>query len=315
MANKRALGKKEDNDLNLHKKLSSMMTKERYCELLPDDCWWFSQGHELTLHTQLSEIGNSLYSLRVMQYDIEDKAANGTLDEQNAFHEHFFDTGPLSELGIFYEHRPTSCVKAIDLSEEVWKKMDAEWPEIVHRTITILLSKQDNKHISEDALLESLAHLIQEYIYDIFLPRVLLQYLECLIEDDEGWILQPKKMVFDVSKDSFELLLQGTPITVDEDTTPQRVSYGGIVTLEALSKAPLESMHESILAIIPRFDRHQVCITYKDGSVAIDLFEMVDGKNKRVGTASIPIEHGAIPFTLECIIKRKKQEYPLLIRF
>ena len=60
MANKRALGKKEDNDLNLHKKLSSMMTKERYCELLPDDCWWFSQGHELTLHTQLSEIGNSL---------------------------------------------------------------------------------------------------------------------------------------------------------------------------------------------------------------------------------------------------------------
>jgi hypothetical protein len=165
-------------------------------------------------------------------------------------------------------------------------------------------------------MLESLAHLIREYLYDVFLPRVLLQYLACLIEDDEGWILQSKKMIFDVPKDSFdELLHQRMPVTVDEDSTLQRVSHEGIVTLEALSKAPIESMRDSILAIIPMFDRHQVRITYKDDLIAIELFELVDGKNKRVGTASSHIKHRVIPFTVECTIRKKKKEYPLLIRF
>jgi hypothetical protein len=118
MTDKRTSERQTDDDSDLRKKLSSMMTRERYCEDFPDDCWWFSKGHELTLHTRLSEIGNNLYSLRVMQYDIQDKAAEGTLDQQSAFHEHYFDAGPLSELAVFDEGR-RSCVRAIDVSDEV----------------------------------------------------------------------------------------------------------------------------------------------------------------------------------------------------
>jgi len=315
MIDKRTPEKQTDDDSDLYKKMSSMMTRERYSEAFPGDSWWLLKECTLTLHSRLSECGNRLYSLRVMQYDIEDKAADGTLDQQNAFHEHFFGVGALRELGVFDEST-RSCMRVIDVSDEVWTKIDTEWPDIVRRTVTTLLSRQDNKYTSEDTMLEGLIHLTREYLYDVFLPRVLLRYLVCLIGDDEEWILLPKKIIFDVSTDSIdELLHHGTPTTIDEDTTPHRVSREGIRTLEALSRVPIESMRDSMIAIIPRIDRHQIRITYNDDLIAIELFEKVDGKNKSVGTASIPIKHGVIPFTLECTIQRKKMEYPLLIRF